>query len=320
MEGSKRKARGALAMLLTCLTATSAFGEPASGFDQWLYPEHLRTEDAREDTSTGEVTARTLLRHSNLANGIVWLGAAAAVNLAGSPPSSPNWEGGILLDDDLRDVLRSGSAGDRELADDISTGLLVTTIAAPLLLDAVLKKGWYDDDQVTAGLMAERWLEATALTVFTTELTKIIVGRERPFNDKCDGSPPSDADCDKSSRRESFFSGHSSVAATGAGLLCANALKRQLWGDTAYGLISCGLGISTAAATGILRIAADKHWSTDVVVGWAVGGLVGYFDVPGPFDLLTFTIDDKRGGSLAQGSVLPTVGRDSIGLRLAMRF
>jgi membrane-associated phospholipid phosphatase len=37
-----------------------------------------------------------------------------------------------------------------------------------------------------------------------------------------------------------------------------------------------GGGVALSLATGYLRIAADKHWSTDVLTGWIVGAAVGY--------------------------------------------
>jgi membrane-associated phospholipid phosphatase len=40
--------------------------------------------------------------------------------------------------------------------------------------------------------------------------------------------------------------------------------------------IVAGVGFTLAACVGYLRIAADQHYLTDILVGSAVGGLVGW--------------------------------------------
>ncbi len=84
--------------------------------------------------------------------------------------------------------------------------------------------------------------------------------------------------------------------------------------------VPCALGIATSLTTGMFRIAGDKHWATDVLVGWAVGGLVGWFDTPGFFDLLRFRIRGSDGRDRAEGRVLPTAAGGTFGARLTMRW
>ena len=76
------------------------------------------------------------------------------------------------------------------------------------------------------------------LTVGIAETSKYFIRRERP--DKSD--------------RKSFFSEHTALACVG-GL----SSKRQ------------AIGAALCAAAGYLRVAADKHWVTDVLVGAGVG-------------------------------------------------
>jgi membrane-associated phospholipid phosphatase len=69
----------------------------------------------------------------------------------------------------------------------------------------------------------------------------------------------------------SFFSGHSSfvfaaVAATG---VVATLRNYRL------GWLAWVVGVPLAAATAVLRLAADKHWASDVLTGLAIGALVG---------------------------------------------
>jgi membrane-associated phospholipid phosphatase len=69
-----------------------------------------------------------------------------------------------------------------------------------------------------------------------------------------------------------------------------------------------------------LRIVADKHWGSDVIVGLIVGGAVGYFDTWGPFDLLRFEARSDDLGWDVRGIVLPYANGDEFGLRMGLTF
>lgn len=70
----------------------------------------------------------------------------------------------------------------------------------------------------------------------------------------------------------SFFSGHTALAfglAVSAGQVASlrgYAIAPAVW----------SIGLSLASTTGYLRIAADRHYFTDVVAGAATGAIVGY--------------------------------------------
>ena len=169
--------------------------------------------------------------------------------------------------------------------------------------------------------MATDAAEAFTLTLLLTSGTKAIAGRERPFVQGCDGSPPSDASCSDPDRKQSFFSGHASMAATGAGLSCAYAIKRKTWGEGRVARFSpCALGVGAALTTGALRIVADEHWGTDVIVGLVVGATVGYFDTWGPFDLLRFEAQSDDLAWDVHGIVLPYADEGEFGVRMALTF
>lgn len=91
---------------------------------------------------------------------------------------------------------------------------------------------------------------AYVLNFSVNQLVKNKVQRERP--DRSD--------------RASFFSGHTSTAFVGAGAICAQASKA-----------GCIAALTIAGAVGYLRIAADKHWGSDVLVGAGVGYAMGKF-------------------------------------------
>jgi membrane-associated phospholipid phosphatase len=116
-------------------------------------------------------------------------------------------------------------------------------------------------------LIAEAWVASACVT----QLTKMLVGRERPFvhalpaDEKALTAQPSDNNL-------SFFSGHSSEAfalAAAAGTI--GTMRGYRWAPLVWTV--GGLG---AATTGYLRVAADKHWLTDVLAGAVVGGAIGF--------------------------------------------
>lgn len=112
--------------------------------------------------------------------------------------------------------------------------------------------------------------ESVGLATTATQITKFVAGRQRPYVHALapDQRDPNDAAKD---RYFSFFSGHSSFTfalATSAGTVSSlrgYRLAPFVW----------GVGLTLAATTGYLRIAADKHYFTDVLTGALVGAACG---------------------------------------------
>jgi hypothetical protein len=104
-------------------------------------------------------------------------------------------------------------------------------------------------------------LETIALSETLLQVVKMSVGRQRPF---ARFDPPGLKGDDDNL---SFFSGHSTLTfglATSAGVIA----HRRGYATEPYVWIT---GMSLAASTAYLRIAADKHYLTDVVIGSAFG-------------------------------------------------
>jgi membrane-associated phospholipid phosphatase len=111
-------------------------------------------------------------------------------------------------------------------------------------------------------------------TVFAAQnvnqITKFAVGRARPFTIGAtpellaNASDPADANL-------SFFSGHSmfAFAAVASGATIAKLRGYRLW------WLTWVVGLPMAATTAIFRLAADKHWATDVLLGSALGVAAG---------------------------------------------
>lgn len=103
------------------------------------------------------------------------------------------------------------------------------------------------------------------------QLVKFVVGRERPFvhdlapGDKLTTKSPGDNNL-------SFYSGHTMlgfVSAVSAGTIASmKGYKAAPW--------IWGTGLTLAAATGYLRIAADKHYFSDVITGAIMGSVAGF--------------------------------------------
>ena len=96
---------------------------------------------------------------------------------------------------------------------------------------------------------------------------KFLASRDRPFTS---GLTPSSPLFD-SDARLSFFSGHATLTASlaaAAGTIGWLRGYRHAW-------VLWVVGGAIAVGTGLLRIAADKHWFSDVVAGLLVGGGIG---------------------------------------------
>ncbi len=108
--------------------------------------------------------------------------------------------------------------------------------------------------------------EAAAISSFATQIVQISAGRQRPYAHYGTGgsSGPSD--------NTSFYSGHTSLAFS---LAVASGTVASMRGYTMAPWI-WGAGLAVAATTGYLRLAADKHYMTDVIAGAAIGSAVGF--------------------------------------------
>lgn len=119
--------------------------------------------------------------------------------------------------------------------------------------------GWSDALLVT---------EAASIAMLVNGVVKYAVGRQRPYVWMGHAGlydNPQDENL-------SFFSGHTTftfaVAASAGTLFLMQGMPGGGW--------VLGGGLALAAFTGYLRMGAEKHYLSDVLVGAAVGGLVGW--------------------------------------------
>jgi membrane-associated phospholipid phosphatase len=187
----------------------------------------------------------------------------------------PRWDSQILFDGGARKLLRLHSASGRKTAETVSDMLFYAEVFHPLVIDPLLVAwGWHQSPSV-AWHMSVINAQAYALTLVLNETAKRLAARKRPFVDACDRDTTG-ASCASGSRYSSFYSGHAAVTATGAGLICAHHEQLALYQSTVLDRGTCITAIAGTAVTGVMRIIADNHWASDVLVGHLMGYLSGY--------------------------------------------
>ncbi len=191
-------------------------------------------------------------------------------------PRQPRWERPILADQPLRSALGGTTTrGERRaaLASDVGVILMMT---APVLDAAAVGYGVHRDVKLATNLGLFS-LESLAISSGVTNLTKVVVGRARPLTAECLSLKLSSQGraCERRPN-VSFFSGHTTAAFTGAGLICAFGTVTPMHGEGVVGQIPCVSALAVAAATATLRIVANKHHLSDVITGVVVGLLSGW--------------------------------------------
>lgn len=113
-------------------------------------------------------------------------------------------------------------------------------------------------------------LETFAVNYATTNVVKFAVRRPRPYSYDADSEV---ADPTENDARLSFFSGHASLsfamAAAYASVFQARHPRSRFIAPVWV------LGMTVASTTALARVAAGKHFWTDIIVGAAVGSAIG---------------------------------------------
>jgi membrane-associated phospholipid phosphatase len=208
-------------------------------------------------------------------------GVAAGASAASSflPVTNP-WRRSNRVDEWGRRTLGVADYESAQWARDTSDLLLSVNLAFPFLVDSLIVGYWYRRSPEVATQTAWISLEAMAVATFLQGATSALMQRERPYGRDCGKTIPGDLpDCtDDASRYRSFFSGHTSMSFAAAAVTCTHHARLDLFGGAADG-VTCGAAIGSAAAVALLRVAARKHYLSDVATG-AVVGLASGFGVP----------------------------------------
>lgn len=191
--------------------------------------------------------------------GTLAAGLATAAIVAYGPIDEPRWRGGILFDDAVRDAVRARSPGTHRTFRAIGDWTYRLSPALPLV-DALLVSTIGHHDPKLAANLTMITLEAYSYSGLSSFIATELSARQRP--DAAD--------------TQSFFSGHATIAATGAGLVCANHTRIALYGNRIADIGACALASANALVTATTRVVADRHYATDVIVGTGVGFGFGY--------------------------------------------
>lgn len=108
--------------------------------------------------------------------------------------------------------------------------------------------------------------ESTLIATLVGQAVEYSVGRERP------NAHFASSKVSKSSNNTSFYSGHTTIAFS---LAVSSATIASMERDEAAPFIWAG-GLLLAGTTAYLRLAADRHYFTDVLVGASVGSAIGF--------------------------------------------
>lgn len=191
-----------------------------------------------------------------------WLGTSAAQEAL--TPERCHWCRDNAFDRNARDALRwrhplrAGTTSDVL----VSAAIPVATLGG-LALARYLDHGDMRDSWVDALIV----LEAGAVAVVLNQIIKLAVARERPYvhNNAFAGQQRG------AFERGSFYSSHANIAfvlASSAGMVASLRGYRGapvIW----------SVGMAAASVAGYARVAGDFHYLSDVLVGAALGSLVG---------------------------------------------
>lgn len=112
--------------------------------------------------------------------------------------------------------------------------------------------------------------EAALTAQVVNQAVKFAVGRARPYTVGVSAEQLAAAR-DPADHHLSFFSGHATFTfaiATSAATVFSLRGYRHAW-------VAWAVGLPLATATAVLRLGADKHWASDVLLGAAFGSAVG---------------------------------------------
>jgi membrane-associated phospholipid phosphatase len=247
----------------------------------------------------------------------------ALIEFKAPQPKEANFTGPWLFDREVRNTLRLRT---REARADISavSDIFPLALQAHALFDAIV-----------IPLVTDRWnfdvaWQMTMMNVMAMSAVGVFnrtghryFARERPDATECRSDPEYKENCDSGGKFASFPGGHASGAFLGAGMVCAHHAYLPLYGGGAPDVLACAVPVTASVATGVMRIMADRHYTTDVIVG-SIGGFTGGFLLPtllhyGYPTLMGKDRADEKATIDAEHPVyavlVPSADPDSVGLR-----
>lgn len=188
---------------------------------------------------------------------------------------TPNWRGGLLFDDGVRNGLRLDTFLERDNSRIAADVLMWITMALPVVVDAFLAVGIGDGNWDAAFQMGLISVEAYVVSLVVWRVTALLARRQRPLDTACEAGDMS-PHCDSRLATQSFFSNHAVNAFTGAALTCLHHSTMPIFGDVGWDGTACVSATLLATAVGFLRVMSDHEYLTDVLTGAAIGWVSGF--------------------------------------------
>lgn len=185
--------------------------------------------------------------------------------------------GPTVIDEPVRDALMASSDEGRELAGLISDILLGAMILWPVV-DGGIVVGIADTNSDVSFQLLSITMESYAAELLISTLFKELVARERPHGIRCtlEDRLERPERCGPSGRLRSFYSGHASFSFSAAGQVCVTHTHLPLYASDAADAFACGAALVVASSVAVLRMIADRHYVTDVLVGAVIGLGTGF--------------------------------------------
>lgn len=200
-----------------------------------------------------------------LALGLSWIGTESVKGTIGA--TACRWCDTNGFDTAARDALRWGDP----MAAHAVSNVLAFAAGPALVLGADLLAAHHDRAWNRFLVDTLLVVEASVIAADVSQLVKFAAQRERPYATAF--SEDQKLATDRSHDEHlSFYSGHTTLmfaVATSAGTIASMRGYR-------FAPLVWLVGLPLATATGYLRVAADYHWMTDVLVGAVAGVAIGF--------------------------------------------
>ena len=151
-------------------------------------------------------------------------------------------------------------------------------------------RGWFENGDQNPDHRLLAYVEALGWTALINGVTKVVVGRSRPYVVL---NHPELADA-RSEDNVSFFSAHSSAifcTASFVALDVSDTLRWRVLADAPPAerfllgtLLPYTVSFGVASLVSVSRIIDQQHWASDVMVGAGVGTLIGHLAYVAHFD------------------------------------
>jgi len=191
----------------------------------------------------------------------------------------PRWDDVLPFEGAVGTALRAGTGKARRRAQYVSdrmheANFIVGFFEAPVMALAVY------GDHPLAWQLTMMNAEAFVAAGFVQLVSSRVVGRVRPFvahcREKGKENEGDDFPCKAGGTTLSFLSGHAMTSFVSAGLMCAHHARLPLYGGGAGDIAACAGMLASATTTSVLRIVADKHYTSDVLLGAVLGFAFGF--------------------------------------------